>query len=53
LLKNQIMAHSKEWPKPKVSMELVENAYYAPTVRIATDKDGNHLEFPDRMRAKL
>jgi hypothetical protein len=54
LVKNQIMAHSKEWlAKPKVSMELVENAYYAPTVRIATDKDGNQLEFPDRMRAKL
>jgi hypothetical protein len=54
IVKKQIMAHSKEWlAKPKVSMELIENAYYAPTVRVATDKDGNQLEFPDRMRAKL
>lgn len=54
LVKKQIMAHSKEWlGKPKVSMELVENAFYSPTVRVPMDKEGNILEYPSRVRAKL
>jgi hypothetical protein len=54
LVKKQIIAHSKEWlGKPKVSMELVENAFYSPTVRIPMDKEGNVLDYPSRVRAKL
>jgi hypothetical protein len=54
LVKKQIIAHSKEWlGKPKVSMELVENAFYSPTVRVPMDKEGNILEYPSRVRAKL
>ena len=54
LVKKQIMSHSKEWlGKPKVSMELIENAFYTPTVRVPMDKEGNVLEYPSRVRAKL
>lgn len=54
LVKKQIMEHSKEWlGKPKVSMELVENAFYSPTVRVPMDKEGNVLDYPSRVRAKL
>ena len=54
LVKNAIMSKSKEWlGKPKVSMETIEDAYYAPSVRIPTDKDGNVLDYPSRVRAKL
>lgn len=54
LVKKQIMAHSKEWlGKPKVSMELIENAFYSPTVRVPMDKEGNVLDYPSRVRAKL
>ena len=54
LVKKQIIAHSKEWlGKPKVSMELVENAFYSPTVRVPMDKEGNILDYPSRIRAKL
>lgn len=54
LVKKQIIAHSKEWlGKPKVSMELVENAFYSPSVRLPMDKEGNILDYPSRVRAKL
>jgi hypothetical protein len=54
LVKNAIMSKSKEWlGKPKVSMETIEDAYYAPSVKIPTDKDGNVLDYPSRVRAKL
>lgn len=54
LVKNVILTKSKEWlGKPKVSMETIEDAYYAPSVRIPTDKDGNVLDYPSRVRAKL
>lgn len=54
LVKKQIISHSKEWlGKPKVSMELVENAFYSPTVRVPMDKEGNILDYPSRIRAKL
>jgi hypothetical protein len=54
LVKQQIMSHSKEWlGKPKISMELIENAFYAPTVRVPMDKEGNVLDYPSRVRAKL
>lgn len=54
LVKKFILSHSKEMlGKPKISMELIENAFYAPTVRIPTDKEGNILQFPSRIRAKL
>jgi hypothetical protein len=54
LVKNNIMSRSKEWlGKPKVSMETIEDAYYSPSVKIPTDKDGNILEYPSRVRAKL
>lgn len=54
LVKKQIIAHSKEWlGKPKVSMELVENAFYSPSVRVPMDKEGNVLDYPSRVRAKL
>lgn len=54
LVKNNIMSRSKEWlGKPKVSMETIEDAYYAPSVKIPTDKDGNILDYPSRIRAKL
>jgi hypothetical protein len=54
LVKNAIMSKSKEWlGKPKVSMETIEDAYYVPSVKIPTDKDGNILDYPSRVRAKL
>ncbi len=54
LVKNEILKRSKEWlGKPKVSMETIEDAYYAPSVKVATDKDGNILDYPSRVRAKL
>jgi hypothetical protein len=54
LVKKEIMAHSKEWlGKPKVSMELIENAFYSPSVRVPMDKEGNVLDYPSRVRAKL
>jgi hypothetical protein len=54
LVKKQIITHSKEWlGKPKVSMELVENAFYSPSVRLPMDKEGNILDYPSRVRAKL
>lgn len=54
LVKKTIMSKSKEWlGKPKVSMETVEDAYYSPSVKIPTDKDGNILDYPSRVRAKL
>jgi hypothetical protein len=54
LVKNAILSKSKEWlGKPKVSMETIEDAYYSPSVRIPTDKDGNVLDYPSRVRAKL
>ena len=38
LVKETIVSKSKEWlGKPKVSMETVEDAYYAPSVKIPTD----------------
>lgn len=54
LVKNHILTHSKEMlGKPKISMELIENAFYSPTVRIPMDKEGNVLDYPSRIRAKL
>jgi len=54
LVKQTIVSKSKEWlGKQKVSMETVEDAYYAPSVKIPTDKDGNVLSYPSRVRAKL
>jgi hypothetical protein len=54
VVKNKIMSHSKEWlGKTKISMESIEEAFYSPTVRLATDKDGNVLDYPSRVRAKL
>ena len=54
IVKNEIMVHSKEWlGKPKISMELIENAFYAPTVRLSMDKEGNVLDYPSRVRAKI
>ena len=54
LVKKTIMSKSKEWlGKPKVSMETIEDAYYSPSVRIPVDKDGNVLDYPSRIRAKL
>jgi hypothetical protein len=54
LVKKTIMSKSKEWlGKPKVSMETIEDAYYVPSVKIPTDKDGNILDYPSRVRVKL
>jgi hypothetical protein len=54
MVKKTIMAKSKEWlGKPKVSMETIEDAYYSPSVKIPTDKDGVVLDYPSRIRAKL
>ena len=54
LVKQTIMAKSKEWlGKQKVSMETIEDAYYAPSVKVPTDKDGVILDYPSRVRAKL
>jgi hypothetical protein len=54
LIKDQIVSHSKEWlGKQKVSMELVENAFYSPIVKIPMDKEGNVLDYPSRIRVKI
>jgi len=54
LVKKTIMSRSKEWlGKSKISMDSIEEAFYAPTVRVATDKDGNVLDYPSRIKAKL
>lgn len=54
LVKNNIMTHSKEWlGKSKISMDSIEEAFYAPSVRVPTDRDGNVLDYPSRVRVKL
>lgn len=54
LIKKAIQDNSQEWiAKPKVSIETIEDAIYRPTVRVAMDKMGNKLPYPDKMRAKL
>lgn len=54
LVKNHIKDHSKELlGKPKVTMELIENAFHTPVVRLAMDKEGNVLDYPSRIRVKL
>lgn len=54
LVKKNIMSHSKEWlGKTKISMDSIEEAFYSPSVRLATDKDGNVLDYPSRVRVKL
>jgi hypothetical protein len=54
MVKEKIMECSKEWlGKSKISMDSIEEAFYAPSVRVPTDKDGNVLEYPSRVRAKL
>lgn len=54
IVKQQIMNKSKEWlGKSKISMDSIEEAFYAPMVRVPTDKDGNVLEYPSRVRVKL
>jgi hypothetical protein len=54
LVKENIMAKSKEWlGKSKISMDSIEEAFYSPTVRVPTDKDGNELNYPSRVRVKL
>lgn len=54
IVKEQIMSKSKEWlGKSKISMDSIEEAFYAPMVRVPTDKDGNVLEYPSRVRVKL
>ena len=52
LVKNTIMARSKEWlGKTKVSMELVEE-FYNPSVNVPM-KDGEPLDFPSSIRTKI
>lgn len=54
LVKNHIKDHSKELlGKPKMTMELIENAFHTPVVRLAMDKEGNVLDYPSRVRVKL
>jgi hypothetical protein len=54
LVKNHIQVHSKELlGKQKVTMELIENAFHTPVVRLAMDKEGNVLDYPSRVRVKL
>ena len=55
LIKDQILTNSKEWiGKPKTSLEMIEQAFYPnPIVRVPKDKEGNVLEYPDRMRLKV
>ena len=54
LVKEAIMKHSKEWlGKSKISMDSIEEAFYSPSVKVATDKDGNLLDYPSRVRVKL
>ncbi len=54
LIKEQIMSHSKEWlGKQKVSMEVIEDAFYAPIVKVPVDKEGNVLDYPSRIKVKL
>ena len=55
LIKEQILNNPKEWiGKPKTNMEMIEQAFYPnPIVRVPKDKEGNVLEYPDRMRLKV
>lgn len=52
---NEILNNSKEWiGKPKTTLEMIEEAFYPnPIVRVPKDKEGNVLEYPDRMRLKV
>jgi hypothetical protein len=54
MVMDSMVTNHKEWlGRPsKPSMEIVEDKY-VPTVRVPFDKDGNRLEYPDRIRAKL
>ena len=55
LIKSEILKNPKDWiGKPKTSMEMINEAFYPnPIVRVPKDKDGNVLEYPDRMRIKV
>lgn len=55
LIKTEILNNSKDWiGKPKTSMSMIEEAFYPNSiVRVPKDKDGNILEYPNRMRLRL
>lgn len=55
LVKRNMISHSGEWlGKKKLSMETIEEGdLYIPSVKVAKDKDGNVLEYPSRIKAKL
>jgi hypothetical protein len=54
-IKNEILNNSKDWiGKPKTTMSMIEEAFYPnPIVRVPKDKDGNVLEYPNRIRLRL
>ena len=52
MIKQKIKENSKEWlNKSTVSMEVIEDAYYVPNVKLSVDKDGK--EYPSRVEVKL
>jgi hypothetical protein len=52
IIKQKIKENSKEWlNKSNVSMEVIEDAYYVPNVKVSVDKDGK--EYPSRIEVKL
>jgi len=54
-IKTEILNNSKDWiGKPKTTMSMIEEVFYPnPIVRVPKDKDGNILEYPNRMRLRL
>ena len=54
MIKETIIKNSSKWlGKAKMNMDLVESAFYAPTVKVAVDKDGNTLDYPSRVKSKI
>jgi len=55
LVKQNMISHSSDWlGKKKLSLETIEEGdLYIPSVKIAKDKDGNTLDYPSRVKAKL
>ncbi len=54
LIKNKVVENAKEWlGLPKLDMNTLESVMYTPMVRVPKDKQGNILEYPCRVKAKI
>lgn len=54
LIKRKVIENCKDWVGiPNLTKETLEAVMYTPMVRVPKDKDGNVLDYPSRVRAKI